>query len=206
LAFGFHALLVVGLFLNGSRALLIEGEAWSQPDLAAFLAAVRLKGSDAQPSMTPPRWQAAGRTASAEVDVFTLPPAEAQTQNTGQSSFIIADRDGNVVSCALNMGHMFGSARVVDGRGYLKAAADASAPSNATAVLQRSADDRLTMAAVAGASGFEAVQKAVQSGAPDRVNGWRCPNGLLSAPAACEVSLAFPGEGYAVVIAPDAPM
>jgi hypothetical protein len=62
------------------------------------------------------------------------------------------------------------------------------------------------MAAVAGAGGSEGLQNALRSGRLDRINGWRCANGLLSAPRACEVFQAFPGEGYALVVAPDAPM
>jgi len=190
---------VLGLFLNGRRELLTEGDAWSQPELASFLSAVRLRGPDAQAAGVSPQWQAAHHETSSDVDRFSLSPvterdAESGTEKIGRSSFVIADRDGNVVACVLSMGRMFGDAHRVEGQVYLRADKSASSVAQATAVVQRSAEDRLTMAEVAGASGSE------------HVNGWRCANGLLSAPAACDVSVAFPGEGYAVMAAPDAPM
>lgn len=72
------------------------------------------------------RWRAAGGDAnellSAVLPKASLPPLPAS------SAFVVLDRSGNAVSCALTMNNLFGTGRVAPGTGILLAASPRVAP------------------------------------------------------------------------------
>lgn len=72
------------------------------------------------------RWRAGGGNATAlltaDLPAANLPPLPAST------SFITIDHAGNAVACALTMGNLFGTGRVLPGVGLLLAASPAAVP------------------------------------------------------------------------------
>jgi gamma-glutamyltranspeptidase / glutathione hydrolase len=72
------------------------------------------------------RWRAGGgdpqALLSAPLPAGSLPPLPAST------TFLVLDRDGNAVACALTMDNLFGTGRIVPGMGFLLAASPASVP------------------------------------------------------------------------------
>ena len=73
------------------------------------------------------RWRAGGATVEQIL-------AQPQTGGAGfqnlpaSTSFVVLDRDGNAVSCALTMGNLFGTGRIAPGTGILLAASPGAAP------------------------------------------------------------------------------
>jgi gamma-glutamyltranspeptidase / glutathione hydrolase len=59
---------------------------------------------------------------SAPLPAGSLPPLPAST------TFLVLDRNGNAVACALTMDNLFGTGRIVPGMGFLLAASPASVP------------------------------------------------------------------------------
>jgi len=72
------------------------------------------------------RWREGGvdpqSLLSAPLPAGSLPPLPAST------TFLVLDRDGNAVACALTMNNLFGTGRIVPGMGFLLAASPASVP------------------------------------------------------------------------------
>ncbi len=72
------------------------------------------------------RWREGGgdpqALLSAPLPAGSLPPLPAST------TFLVLDRDGNAMACALTMNNLFGTGRIVPGIGFLLAASPASVP------------------------------------------------------------------------------
>lgn len=96
------------------------------------------------------------------------PPPVAMPENPAATSFVVADREGSAVACALTMNNLFGLGRVVRGTGIVAAMAPAKG-SGATALSPMlaidSKDGQLKFAA--GAAGGAAAPTALAAVALD---------------------------------------
>ena len=106
------------------------------------------------------RWRAGG--ASTEQILAQPQTGGAGLQNLPAStSFVVLDRDGNAVTCALTMGNLFGTGRIAPGTGILLAASPGAAPRPLlSAAIVWNTNVRAFRAGV-GASGQEGASLAV---------------------------------------------
>lgn len=164
-----------------------------------------------------------------EIDGKVLIPEDATRALPSGSGFTVADGAGNVVSCALTMGRPFGLGRLAHGLGFLLAPGDAVQPLAPVVVINRLNGEPRFAAAAAGVGAIErvaAMLRSVGNNEPlngsfadsrrqvsesDRprateVNAWFCPSGLLSDGQVCMVLADPRGDGYALVVVPDAKM
>lgn len=104
----------LGVFMSPRRQLLSEGEPLRQPALAAALDRLRAVPRGAVAGALP--WskvvdenQGAGRAFSPDV------PRSGAAPPDGSTAFVVGDRQGNAVACALTMGKAFGGGVMRDG-------------------------------------------------------------------------------------------
>jgi len=157
------------------------------------------------------RWRAGGGNPAAlltaDLPAADLPPLPAST------SFITIDHDGNAVACALSMGNLFGTGRVLPGTGLLLAASPAAVPPpELAAAIVWNEPTHAFRAAVAGsgqaaaATGVAmALYNALRTGQamaapvpePGRVNVGVCAGYLPGGEASCRWATDPRGAGLA---------
>lgn len=98
---------------------------------AAFSALVRdpsdLGGATARSLAAAARWRAGGGDPAALIAAADL-PAAGMPALPASTSFGAVDRKGNAVMCAVTMGNLFGTGRMLPGLGFLLAASPAALP------------------------------------------------------------------------------
>ena len=117
------------------------------------------------------RWRAGGATIE---QILAQPQAGGAAMGNlpASTSFVVLDKDGNAVTCALTMGNLFGTGRIAPGTGILLAASPGAAPRPLlSAALVWNSNVRGFRAAV-GASGQEgaAIAAAVATANALRTN------------------------------------
>ena len=156
------------------------------------------------------RFRAGGVTAQAvlaSAETGTLPPLPAST------SFVVLDRRGDAVACALTMDNLFGTGRIAPGTGIVLAASPGTARPLLAAGIAWNANLNAFRAAVAG-SGQEGAALAVAAGLadalharspmprpvpePGRANAIACAGYLPDATRSCGWATDPRGSGLAV--------
>jgi gamma-glutamyltranspeptidase / glutathione hydrolase len=84
-------------------------------------------GATARALAVAARWRAGGITPQQVLDAPSL-PAAALPQLPASTTFGTLDQYGNAVICAVSMGNLFGTGRIVPGLGFLLAPSPASSP------------------------------------------------------------------------------
>lgn len=146
------------------------------------------------------RWRAGGTTGeeilrSADLPQAGLPPLPAST------TFGAMDRSGNAVMCAVTMGNLFGTGRMLPGLGFLLAASPATAPppllsvglawnehlNSFRAAVAGSGQVGAPMAAAVGMLNALRTNQPMAAPVPDpgRANAMSCPRYLPGDPATC---------------------
>jgi gamma-glutamyltranspeptidase/glutathione hydrolase len=118
------------------------------------------------------------------------------------TSFVVVDRSGEAVSCALTMNNLFGTGRIAPGTGILLAASPASKPTPllAAGIAWNSGRGAFRAAVAASgqngaglAAGYAMAQALAGSASPvpepGRANVALCPNYLPGAPDGCRFSV-----------------
>lgn len=174
---------------------------------------------------TPPQGMAGHAVAELwRTDAASTLPAERQGGPLGATGFVVADRDGNAVSCALTMNGAFGVGRMVPGFGAFlpgapQQAGDSLLPLAAALIINRNVDEfRFGVAGGGGGAPENAVRVAAAAVAEDRslsealsavagqpsgqalVDALHCPKGLPPFPGSCSIGSDPRGAGYALLI------
>lgn len=84
-------------------------------------------GAEARALAVAARWRAGGVTAAQVLDAPSLPPAGLPVL-PASTTFATLDQYGNAVVCAVSMGNLFGTGRIVPGMGFLLAASPSAMP------------------------------------------------------------------------------
>jgi gamma-glutamyltranspeptidase/glutathione hydrolase len=157
-------------------------------------------------------WRAGASAASVLADAGDHPNTLGNLP--ASTSFVTMDRAGDAVACAMTMGNLFGTGRVVPGTGILLAASPAAVPSPLlAAALAFNPDSHAFRAAVAG-SGQSAAGIGVAMGlanairgttampdtvpSPGRINAIACAKGLPGDQNQCGWATDPRGDGLAV--------
>jgi gamma-glutamyltranspeptidase/glutathione hydrolase len=139
-------------------------------------------------------WRAGHADAGALLASADVPPSNI-TALPASTSFVALDRTGGAVACALSMGNLFGTGRVVPGTGILLAASPARVPPPLlAAAIAWNPDQHAFRAEVAG-SGQEAASLAVAQGMTK----------TLAAKSAMPSTVRSPGRINAIACAKDLP-
>lgn len=189
-----------------------------------------------------PRWRAASSTRVSGVQVYTsmntnaherfatyvsdaaLIPQKTVDAPTAATGFVVADADGNVVSCSLTMVEPFGNGLMPTGLGFLLSpnpeseavempplpAVVAVDPGSGEAVYAAAsggegAIERVALAAsevlVSGTalSSVRAAKEENSAGAGAYINAFHCKRGLAQDIRACEVRSDPSGHGYGLI-------
>ncbi len=171
------------------------------------------------------RWRQGGGDPRAVLDAAATLPGASLPALPASTSFVVIDRGGDAVACALTMNNLFGNGRVAAGTGILFAASPAVVPPPLLAAALAWNPRRHAFRAAVGASGQEgaalaaavamqqALGAAVPAGpvpAPGRANVIDCPGLLPGEPRTCTWRVDPRGSGLAVgnasgQIAPEKP-
>ena len=184
---------------------------------AAFSALVRnpsdLDGATARSLAAAARFRAGGADAQAVLQATDLPSA-ALPSLPASTSFGALDRNGNAVMCAVTMGNLFGTGRVLQGLGFLQSASPASLPPPLLSVGLAWNPREHAFHAAAGGSGQAGAPIAVAAGLmnalnsgkpmsaplpdPGRANVMVCPGLLPGRESTCAIATDPRGSGLAV--------
>ena len=175
-------------------------------------------------------WQALAAEKPGDASAFTIARqaggGDGAGQKTATTGFVVADAGGQVVSCVIGMGKIFGTGRLIETLGiYAATPFDASVLSSLAPVLAVNADGGQMLAALAGAQGGGASadsaaiayltltdkqplgtaigepRSPTDSGAgatPERVGGLVCRDGFPATAHACSLDRDPRGFGYAL--------
>jgi gamma-glutamyltranspeptidase/glutathione hydrolase len=147
--------------------------------------------------------QAASDAAAAQVRGSALPSLPAST------SFVVVDRKGGAVACALTMNNLFGTGRVAPGTGILLAASPVAKPPPLLGVALAWNENLHAFRAAVGGSGQNAaalatafaLQQALSGGngpTPGRATVASCAHYLPGAPESCQFAADSAGGGLAL--------
>ncbi|MBB4264423.1 gamma-glutamyltransferase [Roseospira visakhapatnamensis] len=166
------------------------------------------------------RWAAAGDGDGDGGDENGLPPPlpnlAATLGSRGATSFVVADRFGNAIACALTLNRPFGTGRMVPGFGF-PLAPPPGPDSPALALMLRYNEPTADARAAVAAAGAGAVPLAVAAGVPvvedeapvpealatlpagglgkGLVTLFACPDGVSDGPGTCQVGVDPRGAG-----------
>ena len=176
---------------------------------AAFSALVRnpsdLEGASARALSAAARFRAGGADAQSLVQATDLPPASLPSL-PASTSFGAVDRKGNAVMCAVTMGNLFGTGRVLQGLGFLQAASAASVPAPLLSVGLAWNPREHAFHAAAGGSGQAGAPIAVAAGLMNALNTGKPMSVPVPEPGRASVMVCaglLPGKESSCAIAPD---
>ncbi len=190
---------------------------------AAAFAALRqhpqaVDAAGAQALAVAARWRQAGGDARAVLAAAPTLPAASLPPLPASTTFVVLDRRGDAVACALTMNNLFGTGRVAAGTGILLAASPARVPAPLLAAALAWNPRRHAFRAAVGGSGQEAAPLAAALAmqaaladrgptahpmpapvpAPGRANMIACPGLLPGAPQSCFWAVDPRGSGLAI--------
>ncbi len=145
-----------------------------------------LGGATARGLAAAARWRAGGASAEQILQTADLPAAGLPAL-PASTSFGAVDRDGNAVMCAVTMGNLFGTGRVVPGMGFLLGASPAVAPQPLLAAGLVWNDAEHAFRAAAGGSGQAGAPMAVATGLMNALRTGQPMAGVVAEPGRANV-------------------
>jgi gamma-glutamyltranspeptidase/glutathione hydrolase len=118
---------------------------------------------------------------SAPLPAGSLPPLPAST------TFLVLDRDGNAVACALSMNNLFGTGRIVPAMGFLLGASPASVPTPLLAAALAWNRPTHSFRAAAGGSGQEGAPLAAALAMMNTLRSSQAMGGVVPEPGRANV-------------------